>query len=251
MYIIYYILGIVMIPGIILGIWAQTKVVSTFNKFSKEETLHGKTANEFARYMLDGAGYSEINVKKINGELTDNFNPTTNTVSLSDSVYDQRSISAIGVAAHEVGHVFQHKQGYAPIRLRNALVPVLNVTGMFVWPLIILGLIMELSFYASNANVLIYIGIGIYALNVIFCLITLPVELNASKRAYKMLISTGEIDLEEAENVKKVLNAAAWTYVAGLITSILSLLRLILFLFMIRLEYNSPSSSNNKLKILL
>lgn len=231
---IYYILGIVMIPGIILGVWAQVKVHSTFNKYNNVETKSGKPANKFARYMLDSAGYSDININHINGELTDNFNPKTNTVSLSSSTYNKSSISAIGVSAHEIGHVMQHKQNYAPIKLRNFLVPVINITGFFVWPLILIGLILEMIYYVTLADVLIYIGIGIYALNTIFCLITLPIELNASKRACKMLVSTGEMDMQEINGVKKVLSAAAWTYVASLITSILSLLRLLLFVFSIK-----------------
>lgn len=237
-YWIYYLLGIVMIPGLILGIWAQTKVATTFNTYNKIETKHGKTASEVARFMLDAGGCVETKIQPIKGQLTDNFNPQTNTVSLSESVYNQSTIGAIGVCAHEVGHVFQHKEKYTPVKIRKVLVPVLNISGFFVWPLIIIGLILEIGAYASGsstvANVLIGIGIGLYALNIIFCLITLPVELNASKRAYKMLTATGEMDQQEAEGVKKVLNAAAWTYVAALVTSVLSLLRLILFVVMMK-----------------
>ena len=223
-----------MIPGIILGIYAQTRVVSTFNKFNTTQTQSGKTAKEVAQLMLNGAGYTTTSIKEIRGELTDNYNPKTDTVSLSQSVANQNSISSIGVAAHEVGHVFQHKQKYAPLKIRSALVPVLNISSFFMWPLIILGLIMEVVAVSTMSSALIYIGIGIYALNTVFCLITLPVELNASKKAYKMLISTNEMTEEEAKNAKQVLNAAAWTYVAGLITSILSLIRVILFVFMMR-----------------
>lgn len=223
-----------MLPGIILGIWAQAKVYSAFNEYSKIDTKHGKSAKDVARFMLDGGGCVNTKIQQINGELTDNFNPKTNTVSLSSAVYDQCTISAVGVAAHEIGHVFQHKEKYAPIRMRNALVPVMNILGYFVWPLILVGLILEISYSIVAADVLIYIAIGIYALNTVFCLITLPVELNASKRAYKMLVSTGEMDQEEANQMKKVLNAAALTYVAALITSVLSLLRLILFVLSVR-----------------
>ena len=230
----YYILGIVMIPGIILGIWAQTKVHTTFNQYNKVETKHGKSAHQVARYMLDGAGAIDTKIRPIKGELTDNYDPKTDTVALSQSVYNQSTIAAIGVTAHEIGHVLQHKQGYAPIKARNVLVPVMNISSFFSWPLIIIGLILEVSAYATAATWLIYIGIGIYALNILLCLITLPIEINASKRAKKMLLATGEMDTEEAKGVEKVLNAAAWTYVAALITSILSLLRLILFVFMMR-----------------
>ncbi len=234
LYYLYYILGIILIPGIILGIVAQTKVYTTFNEYNKIPTQSGRTAKDVARHMLDGAGYGDTEIKQINGELTDNFNPSTNTVSLSKSTYNQNSVAAIGVAAHEIGHVFQHKQGYAPIKVRNLLVPIINFSGFFVWPLIFIGLILEVSYSLVAADVLIYIGIGLYALNTLFCLVTLPVEKNASKKAYDMLVSTGELSEEEARGVKKVLNAAALTYVAALITSALSLIRLLIFVFTLR-----------------
>jgi len=232
-YLVYYILGFVMIPGIILGIFAQNKVKTTFDKYSTVPTARGRSAKDVAQLMLNGAG-CDTKIKEIRGELTDNYNPKTDIVSLSENVANECSISAIGVAAHEVGHVFQHKQNYAPIKIRSALVPVINYSSILMWPLIILGLIFEVAFYSTWATVLIYIGLGIYALNTIFCLVTLPVELNASKRAYDMLVSTNEMDIEEAKAAKKVLNAAAWTYVAALITSILSLIRVLLFVFAMR-----------------
>lgn len=233
-YLVYYILGFVMIPGIILGIYAQTKVRSTFDKYSSTPTARARSAKEVARLMLDGGDCRDTEIKEIRGELTDNYNPKTNVVSLSESVANENSISAIGVAAHEIGHVFQHKQNYAPVRIRSALVPVLNFSSFLMWPMIILGLIFEVAYYSTWATALIYIGLGIYALNIVFCLVTLPVELNASKRAYNMLVSTNEMDVEEAKCAKKVLNAAAWTYVAALITSILSLIRVLLFIFAMR-----------------
>lgn len=234
LYYLYYILGFVMIPGIILGIWAQTRVKTTFDKYKNEQTKHGMPAQKVARYMLDAGGCINTKIQPIAGELTDNYNSKTDTISLSQSVYDQATISAVGVTAHEIGHVFQHKQGYGPIKLRNFLVPVMNVLSWFVWPLIIIGLVLEIAFSVTGADILIYIALGFYALDTVFCLITLPIELNASKRAYKMLTSTGEMDLEEANKMKEVLNAAAWTYVAALITSVLSLLRLVLFIFAIK-----------------
>ena len=223
-----------MLPGIIMGLWAQTKVYSAFNEYNKVDTKHGKSAKEVARFMLDGGGCIDTKIQPISGELTDNFNPKTNTVSLSQAVYNQSTIAAVGIAAHEIGHVFQHKDKYLPIKMRNTLVPVMNFLGYFVWPLIFIGLFVEIAYSVFAADILIYIAIGIYALNTVFCLITLPVELNASKRAYKMLVATGEMDQEEAKKMKKVLDAAALTYVAALITSILSLLRLVLFIFTIR-----------------
>ena len=222
-----------MIPGIILGIYAQCKVVNTFNEYNSTPTNRCRTAKEVASLMLRGADYS-TKINEIKGELTDNYNPKTDVVSLSESVANKNSIAAISVAAHEVGHVFQHKQNYAPVKLRSALVPILNISSFFMWPLIIVGLIIEMVAVSTLSSVLIYVGLGIYALNTLFALITLPVELNASKRAHQMLVGTYELTEEEAKASKKVLNAAAWTYVAGLITSILSLLRVLLFIFAIR-----------------
>lgn len=233
-YTLYWILGIVMIPGLILGIWAQTKVYTTFNQFNQVQTKHGLTSKGVARYMLDGAGYSDVKIDHIRGELTDNFNPTTNTISLSDSVYEQSTIAAVGVTAHEIGHVMQHKTGYGLIKLRNVLVPLINLVGYLVWPLILIGLILEVIYANTAANWLVYLGLALYSLNIIFCLITLPIELNASKRAYKMLLATGEMDVEEANQAKQVLSAAAWTYVAALLTSVLSLIRLVLLVFAVR-----------------
>lgn len=233
-YMVYYILGFVMLPGIILGIYAQLKVKSTFEEYNQKHTSRGRSAKDVARLMLNGGGCHETQIKEIAGDLTDNYNPKTDTVSLSQTVANQNTISAIGVAAHEVGHVFQHKQKYAPVKIRSALVPILNFSNVLMWPLIILGLIFEIAFYSTWATALIYIGVGIYALNTIFCLVTLPVELNASKKAYDMLVSTNEMDVEEAKSAKKVLNAAAWTYVAALVTSILSLVRVLLFIFSMR-----------------
>lgn len=234
MYWLYYILGVVLVPGIVMGLWAQIKVTTTFNEYNSIETKHGKPANVVARYMLDGGGCIDTKIGRIEGSLTDNYDPTTDTISLSNDVYDKSTVAAVGVTAHEIGHVFQHKGNYAPVKLRKVLVPILNISGYLVWPLIIVGLILEMGYIWSGAQWLVVAGIVLYSLNIVFCLVTLPVELNASKRAYNMLVSTGEMDQEEAAGVKKVLNAAAWTYVAALVTSILSLLRLLLFVFSVR-----------------
>lgn len=233
-YLVYYILGIVMIPGIILGICAQIRVRTTFDEYNRIQTSRGRTAKQVARLMLDGAGCTDTEIQEIRGELSDHFNPKTNTVSLSQSTANSSSVAAIGVAAHEIGHVFQHKQNYAPLKIRSVLVPVLNISNYLMWPLIIIGLIFEVAYYSTWATILIYIGLAIYALNTVFCLVTLPIEINASKRAYDMLVSTNEMSVEEARAAKKVLNAAALTYVAALVTSILSLIRVLLFIFTMR-----------------
>ena len=234
LYYIYWIMGIVLLPGILLGIWAQTKVYSTFNEFNKIETKHGVEANRVARFLLDSAGCVDTKIVPIKGELTDNFNPKNNTVSLSENVYSSKTIASVGVACHEIGHVLQHKQKYKLLGVRNTLVPIMNFSVGLTWPLIIAGLVVEMIATTVASDILIWLGIGIYSLNILFCLITLPIELNASKRAYNMLVATGEMDTVEAGGVKQVLNAAAWTYVAALLTSILSVVRLLLFVLMLR-----------------
>lgn len=226
-YTLYIIATLLFIPGIILGIYAQIKVKSTFDKYNSIQSKYGRDSKDFARYMLDVAGYTSTKVGHIQGELTDNYNPMNDTVSLSSSVYNSNSISALGVTAHEIGHVYQHKQKYAPIKMRNFLVPILSFSERFVTPLLILGIILEIFYQSTFSTVVLYLAVGIYALSTLFCLITLPVELNASSRAYKMLLSTGEMDENEASQVKEVLNAAALTYVASLLLSLLSLLRLL------------------------
>lgn len=230
-YLLYYILGIVMIPGVLLGIFAQYKVKSTFEKYNQKKTSRGRTAKEVARLMLNSGDCAKTKIEEIHGNLTDNYNPRTDTVSLSQTVANNNSIAAVGVAAHEVGHVFQHKKNYTPIKIRQWLVPVLNFSNQFMWPLVIIGIICEILFYATWSKFLIYMGLSFYALNTLFSLVTLPVELNASKRAHKMLVSSSEMDEEEARDAKKVLNAAALTYLASLITSVLSLVRVLLVVF--------------------
>ena len=233
-YTLYYILGIVMIPGIILGLIASSKVSKTFNKYNYTASQRGRRACDVARSMLNDGDCTGTRIQKIQGHLTDNYNPKTDVVSLSSSTHDSNSISAIGVACHEVGHALQHKQNYLPVKIRSALVPVLNISSRLTWPLLIIGLIAEIAYQATWAEWLIYAALGIYALDTIFSLVTLPVELNASKRAYQSLIETNELTPEEAAKAKKVLNAAALTYLAALITSILSLLRVLLFVLSTR-----------------
>ena len=233
-YTLYYILGLVMIPGIILGLIASSKVTKTFNKYSNTASKRGRRACDVARSMLNEGNCTETRIQKIQGNLTDNYNPKTDVVSLSSSTHDSNSISAIGVACHEVGHVLQHKQGYFPVKIRSALVPVLNFSSTLTWPLLLVGLIAEISYHATWAQWLIYVALGIYALDTIFSLVTLPIELNASKRAYRSLIETNELTPEEAAKAKQVLNAAALTYIAALITSILSLVRVLLLVLSVR-----------------
>lgn len=230
----YYLLGIILIPGIIMSIWAQAKVTSNFQKYNDKPATNGLPANELARRLLDGAGLTNVKVTSCQGSLTDHFNPKTNTVALSESVYGSSTISALGVMAHELGHVMQYKDKYFLIRLKSFLVPVINIFNFFMWPLVIIGIVIEALAYTKLGSIFIIIGICIFALSTILSLITLPIERNASKRAYTLLVKTGLLTEEEGEGVKKVLGAAALTYLAGLITSILSLLRFILFIVSIK-----------------
>jgi len=231
MYITYYLLGIILIPGIIFAIYAQSKVNSTFNKYKKVEYSQTKPVHEKARFFLDAMGLTDVKVTRTSGFLTDHYNPKTETVALSDEVYNSTSVASLGVACHEIGHVLQYRQGYPLIKLRKLLVPIINIGSFLMWPLVIIGLLLELSSYFYVGKVLIIIGIVIFGLSVLFSALTLPIEKDASKRAYKMLVETGEITQEEGEGVKAVLDAAALTYVASLLVSILSFIRFVLAIF--------------------
>ena len=230
----YELLGLLLLPGIILGIWAQSRVTSNFNKYNQVQSNSGTPAHKLARHLLDSAGLYDIQVRRCNGNLTDNFNPKTKTVNLSETVYDSSSVASLGVMAHEVGHVLQDKDNYWLLKLRLFLVPVINFSSFLIWPLVIIGLIIEFTSTTPWGTALVAIGIGIFALSTLFSLITLPIELDASKRAEKLLIDTGILNKEEGKGVKAVLKSAALTYVAALITSILSLLRFLLFIISIR-----------------
>ena len=227
MYINYYLLGIIVLPGIILAAYAQTVVNSTFHKYGSVTANIGKTASEIARIFLDNAGLNDVQVIRVNGHLTDYYNHRKKVLALSESVYDNNSVAAIGVACHEVGHALQFKSNYIPIKLRNLVIPLCNIANNVLWIFVILGAI----FYYSN---LLWIGVIAFGLSVLLNLITLPVEFNASKRAIQMLGNTSLFDTYELEATKKVLNSAALTYVAGFIITVLNLLRFVLAIFMSR-----------------
>lgn len=207
---------------LILPIVAQVNVTSTFKKYSKVSNSRGLTADQVARQILDSNGLFYIRVEHVSGDLTDHFDPTANVVRLSDSVYGQTSVAAIGVAAHECGHACQHAEEYAPIQIRTAIVPVVNICSRFWYLAFIIGILL---FEAMPS--LIYVGIIMFAAVVLFQLVTLPVELDASGRALKTLENDGILEAAEVPHAKKVLTAAAFTYVAALITSIMQLLRLL------------------------
>lgn len=233
---LYYILGIIMLPGVIFAAIAQAKIYSAYHEYSEIQTKKQKPANEVAKEILNRNNLQEVSVGKIDGQLTDHYNPKTNSISLSEGVYNSTSIAGVSVALHEVGHAIQHAENYAPARLRLSLVPVLNVFSHLLWPLVIIGLI--ISFIAGFDNTIgqIFIGAGIafFALSAIFALITLPTELDASKRAKNELLASGNMDEEEIAGAKKVLDAAALTYVAALVVSILTLLRFVLTILILR-----------------
>ena len=232
MYFTYYLLGIILLPGLIFAIYAQSKVTSNFNKYKQVNYSQTKPVHEKARFFLDAMGMTNVKVSKTSGFLTDHYNPKTETVALSDEVYNSTSIASLGIACHEIGHVLQHKQGYKLLKLRTFLIPIINIGSWLMWPLVIIGLILEAMLYTNVGNALIIAGVVIFGLSVVFSAITLPIEKDASKRAYKMLVNTGELTQEEGEGVKAVLNAAALTYVASLLVSILSFVRFVLAIFL-------------------
>lgn len=211
---------IFVLPALIIAMWAQFNVNSTFNKFKKVSNRHGYTAHEVARKILDMNGLSRVKIERVSGHLSDHFDPRTNIVRLSDSTYDSTSVAAIGVAAHEVGHAVQHATSYAPIKVRNSIVPIVQISSYAAFPLAIIGIIV-----ANSA--LIWGGIILFSLTVLFQLITLPVEFNASRRAIKTLDTAYILDANELTEAKKVLKAAALTYVASAAVAIGNLLRLL------------------------
>lgn len=220
----YYI--ILVLPAILITLWAQVNVKNTFAKYSRLYARCGKTAAQVAREMLDDAGLYNVRIERVSGTLSDHFDPKTNVVRLSDSTYLSSSVAAIGVAAHEVGHAMQYSERYVPIRIRAAIIPITKFGSTMAVPLIILAFV--LNFYP-----LVQIGILLFGAVVLFQLITLPVEINASRRALAVLqnddlLGGGFGNAEEYRGAKKVLTAAALTYVAALLVALMNLLRLIL-----------------------
>lgn len=215
---------ILVLIGAIICLLASARVKSTFNRYSKVRSHTGLTGREVAERILQNAGINDVKVQHVSGNLTDHYDPRTKTVNLSDATYNSPSVAAIGVAAHECGHVIQHATHYVPLSMRSALVPVANFGSMAAWPLIIVGLFLN----GNSSMVLINLGILAFSLSVLFQIVTLPVEFNASNRAVRILGDTGLLAMEEVDDTKKVLRAAALTYVASVAASILQLLRLIL-----------------------
>lgn len=217
---------VLLIPAVLLSLWAQARVTGTFKKYAKVYNRRGMTGAEVARRILDHNGLTQVRIEHIQGELTDHFDPRDNVVRLSDATYSSQSVGAIGVAAHEVGHAIQHATGYVPIRVRNAIVPAVNLCSKLSMPILMIGLIF--GYLGGIFPTLIDVGILLFAGTVVFQLITLPVEFNASGRALRTLRGDNILDETEIQGAGKVLRAAAMTYVAAAVSAVMSLLRLIL-----------------------
>lgn len=217
---------VLVVPALILAMYAQGKVSSTFNKYSRIPSVIGITGAEAARRIMEQNGIYDVRIEKVSGRLTDHYDPGKKVLRLSDSVYSSSSIAAIGVAAHETGHAIQHAKGYAPLALRSIIVPIANIGSSLSMPLIMFGLIF--SFASSMGNALINLGILMFGLSVLFTLITLPVEFNASRRAIACLSDSRVLYDDEISGARKVLSAAAMTYVASAAVAIANFLRLII-----------------------
>ena len=211
---------LIVLPALLFTIWAQFKVQSGFNKYSKQYTASRLTGAQAARAILDANGLYDVKIEKVQGSMTDHYDPRTNVIRLSETVHDVPSVAAVGVAAHETGHAIQHAKNYFPIKVRSAIIPVTQVGSYLAMPLFLIGLILA-------SDPLILFGIVLYSFITLFQLITLPVEFNASRRAMETLESRGILRSAELDGAHSVLSAAAMTYVAALATSLLTLFRLI------------------------
>lgn len=215
---------ILVVIGAIICMLASAKVKTTFNQYARVRSFSGMTGAQAAERILHSQGIYDVEIRHVPGNLTDNYNPAQKTLNLSDAVYGSTSVAAVGVAAHECGHAIQHQVDYFPLNFRSALVPVANFGSTLSWPIIIIGLLFNGSMSASIIN----FGILLFSFAVLFQLVTLPVEFNASSRALKVLETEGILSTEELRSTKKVLGSAALTYVASAAAAILQLLRLIL-----------------------
>ena len=210
------------LPCLILSLWASSNVNSTFRKYSKQYSLRRLTGAEAAQRVLSANGVRGVRIEHVSGNLTDHYDPKSNVIRLSDQVYSNTSTAAIGVACHEAGHAVQYAEGYAPIKLRAAIIPVTNIGSRMALPLILLGLL-----FSSFGDTLIYLGIGCFSLSLVFQLVTLPVEFNASRRALQAIESGNLLTEEEQKGARKTLTAAALTYVAATAVSLAQLVRLL------------------------
>ncbi len=211
---------LIVLPALVFSVWAQINVKSTFDKYSKIRTKRGYTGADAARRVLNENGLFDVSIERVQGHLTDHYDPRANVIRLSESVYSSSNAAAIGVACHEAGHAVQHAKGYFPIKVRMAIIPMTQFGSALAMPIFFMGLL-----FAMDA--LLSLGIVLYATVALFQLITLPVEFNASARALEAIGSSGMFDAEEKKAARRVLTAAALTYVAALASSLLTLLRLL------------------------
>ena len=209
---------ILVLPAVIFAFWAQANVQSTFNKYSKVQS--SMTGYDSARAILDANGLTNVRIERVSGNLTDHFDPRTNVVRLSQSVYSSKGIAAVGVAAHEAGHAVQYAEGYTPMKIRSAIIPITNIGSKLALPIFIIGLLFSYE--------LAMFGIILFSLTAVFQAVTLPVEFNASRRAIKALEGCGRLDGDDIKGARKVLTAAALTYVAALASALSQILRLLL-----------------------
>ena len=212
---------ILVVIGALISAFAALRVKSTFRRFSDMRSVRGLSAEQVAQRILNGAGIHDVRIERVSGSLTDHYAPNEKVLRLSDSVYGSTSVAAIGVAAHDCGHAIQHAVGYGPLKLRSLAVPIANIGSKLSWPIIIIGLVLGLTGLAQ-------VGVFLFTFVVLFQLITLPVEFNASSRALKILEGGNMLMEDELRGASKVLRAAAMTYVASLLATILQLLRLVL-----------------------
>lgn len=216
---------VLVVPCILLSLWASASVKNTFKRYSTQYSVRKITGADAAARVLRNNGIQNVRIERISGSLTDHFDPKTNVIRLSDTVYDSTSTAAIGVACHEAGHAVQYATHYGPIKLRAAIIPVTNFGSKIAMPLILLGIL--LSFAGSLSYTLVYLGIACFGLSLVFQLITLPVEFNASSRAIRAITDAGILSSQELVGAKKTLKAAAMTYVAATAVALAQLLRLI------------------------
>lgn len=212
---------ILVVPALLLAIWAQVQVKTTYRKYSRVPNSRGMTGAYAAQAVLNFYGITDVRIERVSGNLTDHYDPRSKVIRLSDGVYNSSTVAAIGIACHEAGHAAQHAENYAPIKIRNAIIPVCNIGSTIGIPLALIG-------WIFSSSILIYVGLGLYAAVFIFQVATLPVEFNASRRAIKVIDETQLLRDDEIGGAKKVLAAAAMTYVASMMVSLANLLRLLL-----------------------
>lgn len=217
---------VLVLPCILLSLWASANVNSTFEKYSKQYSARRLTGAEAAQRVLQANGVRGVRIDRVSGNLTDHYDPKTNVIRLSDNVYDNTSTAAIGVACHEAGHAVQYAENYAPIKLRAAIIPLTNFGSRIAMPLILAGILM--TFLGRFSDTLVYLGIAAFGMSLVFQIVTLPVEFNASRRAMAAIESSNLLTSEEQQGARKTLTAAALTYVAATAVSLAQLLRLIL-----------------------